>query len=72
MAPIYDLVVSGVGYKKQRVCQLAATDKEKLLVHFEKVKDPKLYYALMYFYGNAHLFHDESKKAKIFKILSTD
>ena len=70
MAPLYELMLSGDGYRKQRIYHLAAKDKNVLLPHFKKVKDQKVFYALMYFYGNADYFQGETKKAKILKILN--
>ena len=70
MAPFYEILLSGEGYRKQRVYHLATRDKEILLTHYSKVKDQKVFYALMYFYGNADLFSGETKKAKILKILN--
>jgi len=70
MAPFYEVMLSGDGYRKQRVYHLATKDKDILLTHYNKVKDQKVFYALMYFYGNAHLFDGETKKAKILKILN--
>jgi DNA polymerase III epsilon subunit-like protein len=70
MAPIYEYSVSGEGYRKQRIYHLAAKDKELLQNHFGQTKDQKAFYALMYFYGNAHLFRGETKKKNILRLLS--
>ena len=70
MAPFYDLKLSGEGYRHQRVYNIAAKTKDKLLRHFAVVKDPKVFYSLMYFHGNANLFLNETKKASIMKLLN--
>ena len=70
MKPFYEILLSGDGYRKQRVYHLATKDKEILMAHYNKVKDQKVFYALMYFYGNADLFSGETKKARILKILN--
>jgi DNA polymerase III epsilon subunit-like protein len=70
MAPIYEFSVSGEGYRNQKIYHLAARDKEILLSHFGSTKDQKAFYALMYFYGNAHIFKGETKKKVIMRLLS--
>lgn len=58
-------------HKKRKIYQIAGNDKTKLERHFIEVKDPKAYYALMYFYENADMFKDTVKKSQIIKILNT-
>jgi hypothetical protein len=70
MSAVYEFTLSSETYKKQKIYHLAAKDKNELLNHFASTKDPRAFYALMYFYGNAELFKNETKKAKIWKILN--
>ena len=55
MEQFYDLTISIDRRRKQKVHLIATKDKEKLVPYFKTVKDPKLFYAMMYFYQNAEL-----------------
>ena len=70
MEQFYDLSISIDRRRKQYIYQIVANDKEKLVPLFKTVKDPKLYYAMMYFYGNSDLFTNETRKKNIHKILN--
>ena len=69
MEQFYDLSISIDRKRKQFIYTIAAKDKEKLLPLFKTVKDPKLYYAIMYFYGNSDLIVNETRKKNILSIL---
>jgi len=70
MEPFYEISVKVSKYQKQRIYHLAAQDKERLCEYFLVTRDPKAMYALMYFYYNAELFRNETKKALIRKVLN--
>ena len=71
MAPFYELMLSVDGYRKQRIYHLATKNRESLIRQLNMIKDPKMFYAMMYFCGNVELFIKETKKAKILKILNS-
>ena len=70
MEPFYSLSLSGDGRRKKPVFNIAALSPDKLIKHFTTVKDPKMFYALTYFYGNAHLFENKSDKYEVMRILT--
>ena len=53
MEEYYDISISIDRKRKQKVHLIA--EKEKLLPYFRTVKDPKLFFALMYFSGNSKI-----------------
>ena len=70
MAPMYDLKLPGIRYKKRKIYQIASFDKAYLLNYFNDIKDPKTFFALMYFYENAGLFSSQKLKHIIMDVLS--
>ncbi|MCL2065107.1 MAG: 3'-5' exonuclease [Candidatus Cloacimonetes bacterium] len=69
MEQFFDLSISIDKKRKQYIYHIVAKDKEKIIPLFKTVKDPKLYYALMYFYGNSDLCINEKRKNNIHKLL---
>jgi len=65
MEQFFDLQVSVDGRKKKFIYSIAAQNSEVLLPLFKKVKDPKKFYALMFFYSNSHLIHNKTKNEMI-------
>ena len=70
MEPFYSQSLSADGRRKKPVYTIAALTPEKLLKHFTTVKDPKMFYALTYFHGNAHLFENNTDKSEVMRILN--
>ena len=52
MEPFYNLSISIDRKKKQTIQAICEKDKNKLLPYFKTVKDPRTFYAMMFFYGN--------------------
>ncbi|MCK9329464.1 MAG: 3'-5' exonuclease [Candidatus Cloacimonetes bacterium] len=70
MAPMYDLTLRSNKYKRKKIYQIACFDRGYLQNYFNEIKDPKAFFALMYFYENAGLFSTQKLKHIIMNVLT--
>jgi DNA polymerase III epsilon subunit-like protein len=61
MEQFFELTISVDGKKRRPIYSIATKTPEILVPYFLKVKDPKMYYSLMFFSGNSELFQNMTK-----------